>query len=59
MSDTYSPENIARSRGRAAWFRRAATESDEITSAEYLAAAEAIELGADMREAAALEGVTR
>ena len=52
MSDIYSPENIARSRGRATWFRRAAEDADEATGREYLEAAEAIERGADEREAA-------
>lgn len=51
MDDIYSPENIARSRKRAAWFRLQAEGADRSTAAEYIAAAEAIELGADEREA--------
>lgn len=51
LDNIYSPENIARSRARAATFRRMAESAHPADAAEYLAAADAIEAGADEREA--------
>jgi hypothetical protein len=52
LTNIYSPENIARSRQRAAAFRRMADGANPNDRAEYLAAAESIEEYAIEREQA-------